>query len=77
MSNEHLDTKALRIVQEDTLKQLESQQKNVKDLESKLSTINAKLQKKEKLSDEDIQYMSSLGWLSALSIAIATAAASL
>jgi hypothetical protein len=77
MSNEHLDTKALRIVQEDTLKQLESQQNNVKDLQNKLTSINSKLQKKEKLSDEDIQYMGSLGWLSALSIAIATAAASL
>ncbi len=77
MSNEHLDTKALRIVQEDTLKQLESQQNNVKDLQNKLSTINAKLQKKEGLSEEDIKYMGSLGWLTALSVAIATAAASL
>jgi hypothetical protein len=77
MSNEHLDTKALRIVQEDTLKQLEAQQKNVKELQGQLSTINEKLQKKEKLSDEDVKFMSNLGWLSTLSIAIAAAAASL
>jgi hypothetical protein len=77
MSNEHLDTKALRIVQEDTLKQLEEQQKNVKELQGQLSTINEKLQKKEKLSDEDVKFMSNLGWLSTLSIAIAAAAASL
>jgi hypothetical protein len=77
MSNEHLDTKALRIVQEDTLKQLEAQQQNVKELQGQLSTINEKLQKKEKLSDEDVKFMSNLGWLSTLSIAIAAAAASL
>ncbi len=77
MSNEHLDTKALRIVQEDTLKQLEAQEKNVKELQSQLASINDKLQKKEKLSDEDIKYIGNLGWLSTLSVAIAAAAASL
>ena len=77
MSTEHLDTKALRIVQEDTLKQLEAQQKNVKELQQHLATINSKLEKKEKLSEEDIKYIGTLGWLTGLSIAIATAAASL
>jgi Skp family chaperone for outer membrane proteins len=77
MSIDHLDTKLLRIVQEDTLKELEAQQNNVKDLQSKLTSINAKLQKKEKLSDEDVQFMGNLGWLSTLSVAIAAAAASL
>ena len=77
MSTEHLDTKALRIVQEDTLKQLEAQQNNVKELQQHLATINSKLEKKEKLSEEDIKYIGNLGWLTGLSIAIATAAASL
>jgi hypothetical protein len=77
MSTEHLDTKALRIVQEDTLKQLEAQQNNVKELQKHLATINAKLEKKEKLSDEDIKYIGNLGWLAGLSVAIATAVANL
>ena len=77
MSNEHLDTKALRIVQEDTLKQLEAQEKNVKDLQAQLATINTKLQKKESLTPDEMQYIGNLGWLSALSVAIAAAAASL
>ena len=77
MNTEHLDTKALRIVQEDTLKQLQDQESNVKELQNKLSSINEKLTKKEKLSDADVQYIGNLGWLTGLSVAIAAAAASL
>lgn len=77
MNNEHLDTKALRIVQEDTLKQLQAQQENVKNLQSQLASINAKLQKQEKLSDDEIKFMGNLGWLTGLSVAITALAASL
>lgn len=77
MSNDHLDTKALRIVQEDTLKQLDAQKNNVKNLQNQLTAINAKLQKKESLSAEEVQFMGNLGWMSALSVAIAALSASL
>ena len=77
MSTEHLDTKALRIVQEDTLRQLEAQQNNVKDLQNKLTAINDKLQKKEPLSTDELKYIGNLGWLSGLSVAIAALASSL
>jgi hypothetical protein len=77
MSTEPLNTKALRIVQEETVKQLADQQKNVKELQSRLASINSKLKNKEKLSDEDVKFVGNLGWLSTLSLAIATIATSL
>ncbi len=72
-----LDTHALRIVQLEKLKELQSQQKNLKELQSELERINLKIKKKEKLSEEDTKFISELGWLSALAVTIASIASSL
>ncbi|MGA8864941.1 MAG: hypothetical protein WBM09_10765 [Gallionella sp.] len=74
---QHLDTQTLRVVQQDKLKELEGQQENLQKLRSELERINAKLNKHEKLSADDTKYLSSLGWLSALSVTIASLAVTL
>ncbi len=77
MDVEQFDTKALRIVQEEKLRELQAQQKNVKELQSQLGRINSKLKNKEKLSEEDLKFVGELGWLSALAAVIATLATSI
>lgn len=74
---EQLDTKNLRIVQQEKLKELQAQQKNLKELQGELERINIKIKNHEKLSEEDIKYIGNLGWLSALSVTIAAIASSL
>lgn len=71
------DTSALRLIHEDKLKELQMQQKNLKELEAELSRINAKINKKEELTSDDTKFIGNLGWLSALSVSIATIAASM
>ena len=75
--DDNLNTAALRIVHEDKLKELKAQQENLKKLEAELTRINAKIQKHEPLSAEDTKFMGNLGWLTALSVSIATIAASI
>jgi len=75
--SDQLDTTALRIVQQDKLMELKAQQKNLEHLQAELNRINQKLQKKEPLSVEDTKFMGNLGWLSALSVTIASIAASI
>jgi hypothetical protein len=74
MENE-LNTAALRIVHEDKLKELKAQQENLKKLEAELKRINNKIQKHEPLTTEDTKFIGNLGWLTALSVAIAALAA--
>lgn len=71
-----LDTHALRIVQLEKLKELQSQQKNLKELQGELERINQKIKKHEKLSEEDTKFIGELGWLSALAVTIASIASS-
>ena len=71
------DTSALRLVHEDKLKELQKQQNNLKELEAELSHIKAKINKKKELTKEDTKFIGNLGWLSALSVSIATVAASM
>jgi len=73
----HLDTQQLRIVQVEKLKELQAQQKNLKQLQSELERINSKIKNHEKLSMEDTKFIGELGWLSALAVTIASIAASL
>ncbi len=73
----HLDTQQLRIVQVEKLKELQAQQKNLKQLQSELERINSKIKNHEKLSIEDTKFIGELGWLSALAVTIASIAASL
>jgi predicted nuclease with TOPRIM domain len=77
MDTQPLDTKALRIVQEDKLRELQAQQENIKHLQAEMAVINEKLKKKEKLSEEDTKFISEMGWLSALAVTISALATSL
>ena len=72
-----LDTSALRLVQEEKLKELQKQQANLKELEAELKRINAKINKKEELTVDDTKFIGNLGWLTALSVSIASLAATL
>jgi uncharacterized protein YlxW (UPF0749 family) len=75
--NENQDTSKLRLVQQEKLKELQAQQKNLKQLQAELEKINTKIKNNEKLSEEDTKFIGQLGWLSALSVTIASIAASL
>ncbi|OIQ99460.1 hypothetical protein GALL_185570 [mine drainage metagenome] len=75
--NDILDTSALRLVHEEKLKDLIKQQGKLKELEAELNRINAKINKKEELTSDDTKFIGNLGWLAALSVSIATIAASL
>jgi hypothetical protein len=72
-----LDTSALRLVYQDKIKELQMQQGNLKELEAELNRINAKINKKEELTQDDTKFIGNLGWLTALSVSIAAIAASL
>ena len=71
------DTTQLRIVQQQKLKELQSHQKNLHELQAELEKINSRIKNHEKLSEADTKFISELGWLSALSVTIATIAASI
>ncbi len=72
-----VDTKTLRVVQQEKLKELQAQQKNLKELQAELERINTKIKNHEKLSADDTKFIGNLGWLTALSVTIASIAASL
>ena len=72
-----MDTSALRLVHEEKLKDLLMQQEKLKELEAELNRINAKINKKEELTNDDTKFIGNLGWLAALSVSIASIAASL
>ena len=63
--------------QQAKLKELQDQEAKVKDLQAQLANINAKVNNNEPLSKEDTKFIGELGWLSALSVTIATIAASI
>ena len=75
--NDIMDTSALRLVHEEKLKDLLKQQGKLKELEAELNRINAKINKKEELTNDDTKFIGNLGWLAALSVSIASIAASL
>jgi hypothetical protein len=74
---EQIDTRQLRIVQLETLKELKAQEKNLKKLQQELTKINLKIKNKDDLSQDDIAYLRQLGWLGALAIAITSIAANI
>ena len=75
--NQGTDTTQLRIVQQQKLEELQSHQKNLHELKTELEKINLKIKKHEKLSAKDTEFISELGWLSALAVTIAGIAASI
>jgi hypothetical protein len=74
MSNEQ---KSFEASQHIKLLEVQNQQARLKDLQADLEKLNQKITRHEKLSAEDSKFISSLGWLSALSVSVATVAASM
>jgi hypothetical protein len=77
MNAEKLDTKALRIVEEEKLRELQAQKANIEKLQAELATIKSKLQRKESLSEDEIKYIGQMGWLGALAVTISALASSI
>ncbi len=75
--NSTTDTSTLRVIHQEKLQELLKQQGNLKELEAELNRINAKINKKEQLTNDDTKFIGNLGWLAALSVSIASIAASL
>ncbi len=75
--DKNVETDALHKAHQDKLKELQAQQQNLKELQAELKRINEKLQRHEPLSVEDTKFMGNLGWLTALSVTIASIAATL
>ena len=71
------ETNALKENQQAKLKELQIQQAKLKELQAELERINAKIKNNEKLSVEDTKFIGDLGWLTALSVTIASIASSL
>ncbi|MGB8516465.1 MAG: hypothetical protein WCD45_01120 [Gallionella sp.] len=67
---------SLQEAQQKKLQELHLQQAKLKELQTELANLNAKIENNEKLSAEDTKFVGELGWLSALSVSIATIAAS-
>ncbi len=74
MSN---DQKSLETAQRLKLLEVQNQQAKLVELQTDLEKLNQKIKRHEKLSAEDTKFISNLGWLSALSVSVATMAASL
>ena len=50
---------------------VENQQAKLKALQADLEKLDIKISRHEQLSPEDTQFISNLGWLSALSVSVA------
>ena len=59
------------------LNEVQEQQEKLQSLQADLAKLNAKVAKHEPLTSEDTKFVSSLGWLSALSVTVAAVAASM
>ncbi|MGA9667233.1 MAG: hypothetical protein WBQ69_12425 [Gallionella sp.] len=59
------------------LQELHAQQEKLQELQSELDVIESKLKNNEKLSKEDVKFISELGWLGAAAATIASIAASI
>jgi hypothetical protein len=71
------EQKILEASQHIKLLEVQNQQARLEELQSDLEKLNKKITRHEKLSAEDTKFISSLGWLSALSVSVATVAASM
>ena len=71
------DQKSLEAEKKAKLLEVQSQQAKLKALQSDLEKLNAKISRHEQLSPEDTQFISNLGWLSALSVSVAALVAGL
>jgi uncharacterized protein YlxW (UPF0749 family) len=67
--------KSLEAEQQVKLLEVKNQQTKLKELQIDLEMLNKKVNQNEELSTEDTQFISNLGWLSALSVSLAALAA--
>jgi uncharacterized protein YlxW (UPF0749 family) len=72
-----MSTKSLDETRQAKLKELQAQQAKLKELQAELEHLNAKIKNHEKLSAEDTKFIGDLGWITALSVSIASIASSL
>jgi uncharacterized protein YlxW (UPF0749 family) len=72
-----MTSNSLNDAQKEKLKELQQQQAKLAELQAELEVLNAKVKNNEPLSAEDTKFIGNLGWMSALSVSIATIAASL
>jgi hypothetical protein len=56
------------------LEEIHAQQAKLRELQSELDVMESKLEKGEKLSEDDVKFTAELGWLSAAAVAIAAIA---
>lgn len=75
--NSKSDASTLHSAKETKLKELQAQEEKLKELQADLAKLNSKIKNHEELSAEDTKFVSELGWISALSVTIATIAASM
>ncbi len=71
------DVKSLDATRQAKIKELQVQQGKLKELQAELDHLNTKIKNHEKLSDADTKFMGNLGWMTALSVSIASLASSL
>ena len=71
------EVNALGETRQAKLKELQLQQAKLKELQAELEHLNTKIKNHEKLSAEDTKFIGELGWLTALSVSIASIASSL
>jgi type II secretory pathway component PulM len=69
--------KSLNESQQQKLQEVQAQQAKLKNLQADLEKLNVKISHHEKLSTDDTKFISDLGWLSALSVSIASIASSM
>jgi hypothetical protein len=74
MSTEQI---SLEVTQHIKMLEVQSQQAKLKELQADLEKLNHKISTHEKLSAEDTKFISSLGWISALSVSVAAIASSM
>jgi hypothetical protein len=80
MEKAQIENAAQATMQFSTQKKLEAihtQQAKLRELQSELDVMESKIEKGEKLSEDDVKFSAELGWLSAAAVAIAAIATSI
>lgn len=72
-----VEASTLQTAKEIKLKELHAHEEKLKELQAELAKLNTKIENHEELSKDDTKFISELGWISALSVTIATIASSI
>lgn len=70
-------TNTLQAAKDLKIQELQAQEAKLKDLQAELAKLNSKIENHEELSSDDTKFIGDLGWISALSVTIATIASSI